>query len=67
LRRRGRKSDFLKLPSVKLSDVLDTKRKKIKAKNILTNMRREGMMERVGGNKRTGCRVLTIDYVNPVK
>ncbi|MDR2670731.1 MAG: transcriptional regulator, partial [Oscillospiraceae bacterium] len=63
----GRKSDFVKLLSSKLSDVLDAKQKENKVRNILTNMRQNGIIERVDGNQRTGYWVLTIDYKNPPK
>ncbi|MDR1320062.1 MAG: hypothetical protein LBK56_01355 [Gracilibacteraceae bacterium] len=64
---RGRKSDFVKLLSSKLSDVLDAKQKENKVRNILTNMRQDGIIERTAGNQRTGYWVLTIDYKNPAK
>jgi hypothetical protein len=63
----GRKSDFVKLLSSKLSDVLDTKQKENKVRNILNNMRQDGIIERAGGNRRIGYWVLTIDYRNPAK
>jgi ATP-dependent DNA helicase RecG len=59
---RGKKSDFVKLLSSKLSDVLDMKQKENKVRNILTKMRQDGIIERVDGNQRTGFWVLTIDY-----
>ncbi|MDR1204266.1 MAG: putative DNA binding domain-containing protein [Peptococcaceae bacterium] len=61
----GKKSDFVKLLSNKLSDVLDEKQKENKVRNILTSMRQDGIIERVDGNQRTGFWVLTIDYKNP--
>ncbi|MDR1157593.1 MAG: putative DNA binding domain-containing protein [Oscillospiraceae bacterium] len=64
---RGRKSDFIKLLFSKLSDVLDAKQKENKVRNILTNMRQGGIIERADGNQRTGYWVLTIDYKNPAK
>jgi ATP-dependent DNA helicase RecG len=64
---RGRKSDFVNLLSSKLSDVLDEKQKENKVRNLLTNMRQDGIIERADGNQRTGYWVLTIDYKNPVK
>jgi ATP-dependent DNA helicase RecG len=63
----GKKIDFVKLLSSKLSDVLDAKQKENKVRNILNSMRRDGVIERADGNQRTGYWVLTIDYKNSAK
>jgi ATP-dependent DNA helicase RecG len=63
---RGKKGDFVKLLSSKLSDVLDAKQKANKVRNILTSMRQDGILERADGNQRTGFWVLANDYKNPV-
>jgi ATP-dependent DNA helicase RecG len=60
--RQGRKGDFVELLSNKLSDVLDTKQKVSKVRNILACMKKDGIIKRAGGNQRTGYWVLTNGY-----
>jgi ATP-dependent DNA helicase RecG len=55
---KGNKSDFVKLLGDKLPEMLDEKQKVNKVRNYLTSMRRDGVIERVDGNQRTGSWVL---------
>jgi len=50
----GKKADFVKLLSDKLSDVLDDKQKAHKVRNLLMSMSRSGLIIHVGENQRTG-------------
>jgi len=54
----GTKADFKKLLWDKLSDVLDDKQKDDKVRNMLSSMRRNGIIKRISSNRRTGVWVL---------
>jgi ATP-dependent DNA helicase RecG len=62
--KKGKRNDFVELLTDKLSDVLDQKQKENKIRNILAKMKRDGIIERDGGNQRTGFWKLSIDYKN---
>jgi predicted HTH transcriptional regulator len=62
LYKKGKKSDFVELLKGKLSDILDQEQKENKIRNILAKMKQDGIIERAGGNRRTGFWILTIDY-----
>jgi len=50
----GTKADFLKLLGGKFSDVLNDKQKDDKVRNMLMSMKRNGIIERISVNRRTG-------------
>jgi ATP-dependent DNA helicase RecG len=54
----GSKSDFIKLLSDKLSDVLSDKQKEGKVKYLLATLKKDGAIKRSDGNHRTGAWVL---------
>ena len=53
------KSDLLELLTDKFSDVLDDKQKDNKIRNLLTRMKKSGLIDRLSENKRTGVWILT--------
>ena len=58
----GAKSDFVKLLGDKLSDILDNKQKEKKVSNLLTTMRRRGIIHYDGRTRRDGKWVLANNY-----
>jgi ATP-dependent DNA helicase RecG len=55
----GTRSDFIKLLSDKLPDILSDKQKVNKVRNLLASMSRRDIIKHMDGNQRTGAWVLT--------
>jgi len=56
---KGKKTDFVKLLSDKLPDVLNAKQKDNKIRYLLNSMRKDGIIEPSSSNKRTANWILT--------